>query len=51
MEQEKILATEQVAENVEQTTEETPKTYTQEEVDAIVGKKIARTKAKLGRDC
>lgn len=47
MEQEKILATEQVAENVEQTTEETPKTYTQEEVDAIVGKKIARTKAKL----
>lgn len=40
------------AENVEQTTEETPKakTYTQEEVDAIVGKKIARTKAKIQKE-
>ena len=45
------LVTEQVAENVEQTTEETPvKTYTQEEVDAIVGKKIARTKAKVEKE-
>ena len=34
-------------ENVEQTTEQTPKTYTQEEVDAIVGKRIARTEAKI----
>ena len=40
------------AENVEQTTEQTPqaKTYTQEEVDAIVGKKIARTKAKVAKE-
>lgn len=38
------------SENVEQTTEETPKTYTQEEVDAIVGKKIARTKAKIQKE-
>ena len=40
------------AENVEQTTEQTPqaKTYTQEEVDAIVGKKIARTKAKITKE-
>lgn len=38
---------EQAAENVEQTTEQTPKTYTQEEVDAIVGKRIARTEAKI----
>ena len=47
------LVTEQVAENVEQTTEETQqavKTYTQEEVDAIVGKKIARTKAKVAKE-
>ena len=39
------------AENVETTTEEIPaKTYTQEEVDAIVGKRIARTKAKIEKD-
>lgn len=46
------LVTEEVTENVEQTTEETPqaKTYTQEEVDAIVGKKIARTKAKITKE-
>jgi hypothetical protein len=45
------LVTEQVAENVEQTTEETPvKTYTQEEVDAIVGKAKARAKAKIEKD-
>ena len=40
-------------ENVEQTTEETQqavKTYTQEEVDAIVGKAKARTKAKIEKD-
>ena len=34
-------------ENVEQTTEQTPKTYTQEEVDAIVGKRVARNTAKV----
>lgn len=50
MEENKNLVTEQVAENVEQTTEQTPKTYTQEEVDAIVGKRIARTKAKIEKD-
>ena len=37
----------QTSENVEQTTEQTPKTYTQEEVDAIVGKRIARNTAKI----
>lgn len=38
-------------ENVEQTTEQTPvKTYTQEEVDAIVGKAKARAKAKIEKD-
>ena len=35
------------SENVEQTTEQTPKTYTQEEVDAIVGKRVARNTAKI----
>ena len=40
----------QVTENVEQTTEETPKTYTQEEVDAIVGKRIARKEAKIRKE-
>lgn len=44
------LAAEQVAENVEQTTEQTPKTYTQEEVDAIVGKRIARKEAKIRKE-
>ena len=39
-------------ENVETTTEEipAPKTYTQDEVDAIVGKAKARTKAKIEKD-
>ena len=38
-------------ENVEQTTEETPiKTYTQEEVDAIVGKRVARNEAKIRKE-
>ena len=47
------LVTENVAENVEQTTEEIAKpekTYTQAEVDNIVKGKIARTKAKLERE-
>lgn len=50
MENNENLVTEQVTENVENTTEQTPKTYTQEEVDAIVGKKIARTKAKIEKE-
>ena len=40
----------QTSENVEQTTEQTPKTYTQEEVDAIVGKRIARNTAKIRKE-
>ncbi len=40
----------EVTENVEQTTEETPKTFTQEEVDAIVGKRIARREAKIRKE-
>ena len=55
-----ILATD-VAENVEPTTEEMgkeveqiatpePKTYTQEEVDAIVGNRIARNTAKIRKE-
>jgi hypothetical protein len=35
---------------VEQTTEETPKTFTQEEVDAIVGKRIARKEAMIRKE-
>ena len=52
MNEQEILVAEQAAENVEQTTEETPavKTYTQEEVDAIVGKAKARAKAKVEKD-
>jgi hypothetical protein len=42
------IVTEQVTETVEQTTEAvSPKTYTQEEVDAIVGKRVARNTAKI----
>ena len=39
-------------ENVETTTEETPqvKTYTQEEVDAIVGKRLARKEARIRKE-
>lgn len=50
MEMNENFVTEQVAENVEQTTEQTPKTYTQEEVDAIVGKRIARKEAKIRKE-
>lgn len=41
---------EQVTENVEQTTEQTPKTYTQKEVDAIVGKRLARKEARIRKE-
>jgi hypothetical protein len=37
-------------ENVEQTTEQTPKTYTQEEVNDIVGKRLARQEARIRKD-
>ena len=51
MEMNENFVAEQVTENVEQTTEETPvKTYTQEEVDAIVGKRVARAKAKIEKE-
>lgn len=52
MSENEILVAEQVAENTEQTVEETPavKTYTQEEVDAIVGKAKARARAKIEKD-
>ena len=53
MEDNKNLVTEEVAENVEQTTEETQptvKTYTQEEVNEIVGKAKARTRAKVQKE-
>lgn len=46
MEEKEIL--EQVTEPVETT--EVPKTYTQEEVDAIVGKRTARTRAKIEKE-
>ena len=51
MSEQENLVTE-VTENVEQTTEETvvPKTYSQEEVDAIVGKRIARKEAKIRKE-
>lgn len=50
MENNENFVAEQVTENVEQTTEQTPKTYTQEEVDAIVGKRIARNEAKIRKE-
>ena len=48
------LVVEQTAENVEQTTEQTPKTYTEEEfnakLDEVLGKKIARKEAKIRKE-
>ncbi len=40
----------EVAENTEQTAEKSPKMYTDEEVNAIVGKKIARREAKIRKE-
>lgn len=54
MEENKNLVTEEVAENVEQTTEETPKTYTEAEfnakLDEVIGKKLARKEAKIRKE-
>jgi hypothetical protein len=50
MENNENFVAEAATENVEQTTEQTPKTYTQEEVDAIVGKRIARKEAKIRKE-
>jgi hypothetical protein len=47
MENKENLVTEEVAENVEQTTEESTKKYTDEEVNVIVGKRLARSEAKI----
>ncbi len=45
------LVTEEVTENVEQTTEETPvKTFTQEEVDSMMEKRLARKEAKIRKE-
>ena len=45
------LVTEEVTENVEHTTEETPeKKYTQSEVNEIVGKRLARQEARIRKD-
>lgn len=48
-ENENQVIEEQVTETVEQPTE-SPKTYTQEEVDAIVGKRLARQEAKIRKE-
>ena len=54
MDENKNLAAEEVAENVETTTEETPKTYTEAEfnakLDEVLGKKIARKEAKIRKE-
>ena len=39
-----------VTENAEQTAEQTPKSYTDEEVNAIVGKRLARQEAKIRKE-
>ena len=44
------LVTEQVTENTEHTAEETPKMFTQEEVNEMVGKRIARNEAKIRKE-
>ena len=50
MENNENFVAEQVTENVEQTTEQTPKMFTQDEVNEIVGKAKARTRAKIEKD-
>ena len=49
MENNENFVAEQVTENVEQTTEQTPKMFTQDEVNEIVGKSKARERAKVTR--
>jgi hypothetical protein len=49
IENENLVA--EATENVEQTTEETPaKTYTQEEVNAMMGKRLARQEARIKKE-
>lgn len=50
METNETFVPEQVTENVEQTTEQPPKMFTQEEVNEIVGKAKARTRAKVEKE-
>ena len=51
MENNENFVAEEVTENVEQTTEQIPvKTYTQEEVDAMMGKRLARKEAKIRKE-
>ena len=50
MENNENFVAEQVTENVEQTTEQTPKMFTQDEVNEIVGKAKARNTAKIRRE-
>lgn len=54
MNENETLVTEEVAEKVEITTEETPKTYTEAEfnakLDEVLGKKIARKEAKIRKE-
>lgn len=50
MENTENLVPEQVTEPVEQPTEQPIKTYTQEEVDAMMGKRVARTEAKIRKE-
>ena len=54
MENNENLVIEEIAENVEQPTEESPKTYTEAEfnakLDEVLGKKIARKEAKIRKE-
>lgn len=54
MDENENLVVEQTAENVEQTTEQTPKTYTEAEfnakLDEVLGRKIARREAKIRKE-
>jgi hypothetical protein len=51
MNENETFVAEQVTENVETTTEQIPvKTYTQEEVDAMMGKRLARKEAKIRKE-
>lgn len=54
MSEQENLVVEQTAENVEVTTEETPKTYTEAEfnakLDEVLGKKLARREAKIRKE-
>lgn len=50
MENNENIVTEQVAETVEQIAEQPIKTFTQEEVDEMVGKRLARREAKIRKE-